>query len=459
VVLKQSVSSAVGEQIAKLNLRGIVEDPSYARVYPNGDLAASLLGFTATSGQDMHGAAGLEFKYNSLLAGKDGKQEVETGPGGQPIPFTPDKVHPLVPAGGLQLTIQPDLQYEAEQACEARVKITRAANCSVIIIQPGTGKILAMAQYPTFNPADAASVAQATNIPAQDVFEPGSTAKVITVAAALERGGQTAMSPYTIPNDINIDGFTFHDAEPHGTEHLTIAGILANSSNVGMVQVVGHVSPSVQYRYYRKFGLGAPSGLGLPAESPGILTPVSQWNGETRYTMSFGQGVAATAIQMADVYATIANGGVRVSPSIVAGTTNSHGKFVPAAKPARTRVLKARTARELMKILQQVPGIDDHGGEPWGEIAGYSIAAKTGTAQLLDPEKGCLCEYGSSYIGIAPASNPQLVVAVHVEDPKRKGYFGDQVAGPVFNQVMKFALQTEKIAPTGEQPPKVRLTW
>jgi cell division protein FtsI (penicillin-binding protein 3) len=176
--------------------------------------------------------------------------------------------------------------------------------------------------------------------------------------------------------------------------------------------------------------------------------------------MSFGQGVAATALQMADVYATIANGGVRVTPSIVAGTTNSKGKFIPAAKPKRTRVLKAKTASELMKILQQVPKVDDAGGEPWGEIDGYSIAAKTGTAQLADPQKGgCLCEYGSSYIGIAPADHPQLVVAVHVEDPKRKGYFGDQVAGPVFNQVMKFALQTMKVAPSREKPPKVRLTW
>jgi cell division protein FtsI (penicillin-binding protein 3) len=292
------------------------------------------------------------------------------------------------------------------------------------------------------------------------VFEPGSTAKVITVAAALEQGGQTAMSPYNIPNSIEEDGFPFHDAEVHPDEHLTIAGILANSSNVGMVQVVQHVSPAVQYRYYRKFGLGSLTGLGLPGESPGLLAPVAQWNAATRYTLSFGQGVAATAIQMADVYATIANGGVRVTPSIVAGTTNSHGKFIPAARPKRTRVLQPRTASELMKILQQVPGVDDLGGEPWGEIDGYSIAAKTGTAQLADPQKGgCLCEYGSSYIGIAPADNPQLVVAVHVEDPKRKGYFGDQVAGPVFNQVMKFALQTEKIAPSGEQPPKVRLTW
>jgi cell division protein FtsI (penicillin-binding protein 3) len=161
---------------------------------------------------------------------------------------------------------------------------------------------------------------------------------------------------------------------------------------------------------------------------------------------------------MASVYATIANKGVRVQPSIVAGTTGASGKFVPSARPRRTRVLKAKTAHELMNILQQVPMVDVTGGEPWGVIAGYSVAAKTGTAQVFDRRKGCLCEYGASYVGIAPATNPQLVVAVHVQDPKTSIFFGDAVAGPVFNQVMKFALQTMKIAPDGGKRPKVRLT-
>jgi cell division protein FtsI (penicillin-binding protein 3) len=149
---------------------------------------------------------------------------------------------------------------------------------------------------------------------------------------------------------------------------------------------------------------------------------------------------------------------VRVQPSIVAGTTGPGGKFVPAASPRRIRVLKPKTAHQLMRIIQQVPAIDVAGAEPWGVIAGYSVAAKTGTAQVFDPKKHCLCKYGASYIGIAPAGHPQLVVAVHVQDPKSSSYFGDAVAGPVFNQVMKFALQTMKIPPDGGKPPKVRLT-
>jgi cell division protein FtsI (penicillin-binding protein 3) len=462
VVLARNVPAAAGDAIAKLNLPGIGETPSYARVYPNGNLAANLLGFATApgGGGDLRGQAGLEYKYNSLLAGKDGKQEVEAGSDGQPIPFTPDKVQPAVPAGSLRLTIQPDLQWEAQRACHAQVLRTRADNCSVVIMQPRTGRILAMAQYPSFNPSHPASLAATQDLPVSDVFEPGSTGKVITVAAALEHGGQTPMSPYTIPDKILVDGlYPFRDAEFHPTEHLTVAGILAHSSNVGMVQVVKHVPPQMQYRYYRKFGLGAPTGLGLPGESAGLLPKPSQWSGNTRYTLSFGQGVAVTAVQMASLYATIANGGVRVSPSIVAGETSGKGKFTPAPPPKRTRVLRARTAHELLAILQQVPHVDDLGGEPWGEIAGYTVAAKTGTAQLPDPAKGgCLCMYGSSYIGIAPADDPQLVVAVHVQNPKRRGYFGDAVAGPVFNRVMKFALQTLQIPPDHSKPPKVRLT-
>jgi len=328
-----------------------------------------------------------------------------------------------------------------------------------VIMQPATGKILAMAQWPTFNPATRQNLASASDIPVASVFEPGSTAKTITVAAALERGGQTPMSPYKIPNQIFVDGYPFHDAESHPAGlHYTIAGILANSSNVGMVQVVQHVSPRTQYRYFRKFGIGSPTGLGLPGQSSGLLPVPSKWFGDTRYTLAFGQGVAVNAVQMASVYATIANKGIRVQPSIVAGTTSPGGRFTRAARPHRTRVLKAKTAHELMGILQQVPMIDVSGGEPWGVIAGYSIAAKTGTAQMFDPKKGCLCEYGSSYVGIAPAGNPQLVVAVHVQNPRSSSHFGDAVAGPVFNQVMKFALQTMKIPPDGGKPPKVRLT-
>jgi cell division protein FtsI (penicillin-binding protein 3) len=459
VVLEADVPAATGARITALGLAGIAETGSYSRDYPNGDLAANLIGFTdPDSAGDLSGVAGLEQKYNSLLSGRDGREEVELGPTQQPIPQTEDTIEQPVPAGSLKLTIQADIQWYAEQECAAEVKKTKAQNCSVVVMDPRTGQILALAQYPTFNPAHPASEAATADIGVQNVFQPGSTAKPITVAAALERGGLTPMTTYTVPDNINIDGFSFHDGESHPTQLYTIAGILANSLNDGMVQVVQHVSPQVQYQYLKAFGLGSPTGLGLPGESQGLLPTPAQWSGDTRYTLSFGQGVAANAVQMASVYATIANHGVRVQPSIVAGTTSGSGKFTPAPAPRKTKVLQPKTASELMTMLQQVPAVDAEGGEAWGVIHGYSVASKTGTAQEAAPGQRCLCQYGSSYIGITPASDPQLVVAVNVQDPKTGGFFGDQIAGPVFYYVTKFALQTLRIPPDGGKRPYIRLT-
>jgi cell division protein FtsI (penicillin-binding protein 3) len=466
VKLKAGVPAQTGQRISGLRLpgggtagqHGIGLTPSYSRSYPNGELAAPLVGFTDTdSAGNLKGEAGIESADNSLLAGRDGTQEVQTSATGQAIPLSPVTLTPTVPGRNVRLTILTPLQYAAEQACKQKVIETHAKYCTVVIMQPHTGQILAMAQYPGFNPASPASLRSTTNDAVTDVFNPGSTAKVITIAAALERGHQTMMSPYRVPYSITENGFPFHDAEYHPTEHLTIAGILANSSNVGMVQVAQHISKQTQYHYYRAFGIGEPTGINLPGQSDGLLLKPSQYYGDTKDEMAFGQGVAANALQMASVYATIANNGVRVQPSIVAGATNGHGQYVPAPAPPKRRVIKASTAHDLIPALEQVPVVDAEAGVPWAEIAGYQIAAKTGTAQEPNA-KGCLCDYGASLIGMAPASNPQVVVAVNIQDPKGSSYFGIQVAGPVFYQTMRATLQTLKIPPNYAKLPHVRLT-
>jgi cell division protein FtsI (penicillin-binding protein 3) len=463
VVLESGVSVTTGHRISALELPGIDMTPSYTTKYPNADLASNIVGFTSNrgSGTSLYGAQGLENEYNSVLAGRAGSEEVEVGAHNQPIPLTEVKLSPGVPARSIRLTIQADIQYDAEQVCKQRVAQTHARNCSIIVLDPKTGAILAMAQWPTYNPNLPFSYGATTNISTSDVFAPGSTLKPVTVAAALEKGGQLPMTAYTIPYQITMDGqYTFHDAESHPTVHYTIAGILAHSSNVGMVQVAQHITPLEQYNYLRAFGLGSVSGLGLSAETRGLLPrpgSAGYWP-DNRYEYAFGQGVGVTAIQMASIYATIANGGVRVQPTLVAGTTNSAGKFTPARRPATRRVIKQQTARDLMQMLQQVPAVDAQAGENWGLMTGYTVAAKTGTAQVSEPGQGnCLCQYGSSYIGIAPADNPQLVVAVNIQDPRGK-YYGDQVAGPAFYEVMKFALQTMKIAPDYARTPYIRLT-
>jgi cell division protein FtsI (penicillin-binding protein 3) len=463
-VLGTQVSQPAASRISGMNLPGIDLIPSYTRVYPDGDLASDVVGFTNTDEKgDLVGQAGLEYEYDSLLAGRDGSEEVEVGTDNEQIPDTAEKVTPVVPAQSLRLTINSDIQYAALQECRERVMTYHARNCSIVVMNPHTGAILAMAQWPTYDPSDVTDLAATTNISTANVFAPGSTLKSITVAAALEKGGQTPMSAYTIPYQIQMDGlYTFHDAEWHPTVRYTIAGILAHSSNVGMVQVVTHITPMEQYDYLRAFGLGSPSGLGLPGESGGLVPRpgTSGYWGDDPFEFSFGQGVGVTAIQMASVYATIANGGVRVQPTLVAGTVSSTGAYTPAPAPPQRRVIQATTARELMTILEQVPAVDAQAGELSGEIAGYTVAAKTGTAQVSDPGliKCSLCQYGSSYIGIAPANDPQLVVAVNIQDPQGNDYFGDEVAGPAFNDVMRFALQTMKIPPDNARTPYIRLT-
>jgi cell division protein FtsI (penicillin-binding protein 3) len=457
VVLAKDVSAQAGNQIAALDLPGIYLAPSYARSYPDGSVTSNIIGFTGTTSNGLLvGGAGLELADNALLAGHAGREQVQISNNGQPIPLAGSNDKPVVNGSDLRLTIVPELQYAAEQACAAQVAKSDASNCTVVIIQPKTGHVLALAQWPAWDPSTITDASQATDIAVQDVFQPGSTAKVMTAAAAFERGGQTPMSAYNIPYSIYEGGQLIQDAEWGPGERYTIAGIIAHSSNVGISQVAAHVPEQVQYDYLRAFGLGQLTGIGLPGESAGLLPPVSQWYADTRYTLAFGQGVAVTALQMAEVYATIANGGVRVAPTLIEGTTNSAGTYTPARPSPSWRVIQAKTAHELLQILQQVPGIDAEGGQPWGIIPGYAIAAKTGTSQ--ESNGTCaLCVYGASYIGMAPGNDPQLVVAVNVQNPREGGYFGDMVAGPVFYQVMKDALATLQIPPDGAMPPYVRL--
>jgi len=480
VVLKKNVSQQTADQIKALELPGatgtgaatgtgtttigsglpgVQLQASYSRVYPDGDATSNLLGFThPTASGNLTGAAGLEYSVNALLAGQAGSEQFQVGTLGEQIPLAANKNTPTVNGSGLRLTIIPALQWEAQQACEQQVRTSDADACTVVIMQPSTGKVLAMAQWPAYNPGVSSNPLASSNLAVQDVFEPGSTGKVITASAAIEKGGQSITSTYTVPDAITEDGYPFRDAENHPVERWTIAGILANSSNDGMVQVVRHVSPQTQYDYFKAFGIDSPTGLNLPGESQGILPSPSAWWGDERYTLSFGQGVDVNAVQMASVYSTIANQGVRVQPTLVAGSTNSAGKYTAGAASPSRRVIQASTARSLIGALQQVPAVDEEANEPWGIIPGYAIAAKTGTSQEWDATKKCLCKYGASYIGMAPGNDPQVVVAVNVQNPKKGGYFGDVVAGPVFYKVMTFALQTLKIPPPWAQPADVPLT-
>jgi cell division protein FtsI (penicillin-binding protein 3) len=441
--------------VSAMDFKGISTRPEYRRVYPGGNLAANVAGFVNGDGD---GGAGLESSRNTMLKGKSGWQRVELSETGQRIPMGEDEMTKPIPGKGIRLTLDRDIQWKAQDAIAKQVKATGAQSGSVVVMDPRNGQVLAMATAPNFDPATyyKARSADLGNRVVQEGFEPGSTNKVITAAAAMEAGGVTPSTVFRVPDHITRYDRTFHDSESHAPENLTFGGVLAKSSNVGTIMASERVTATQLYQYLRAFGYGQTTGVGLPGESAGILKPVSQWSGTDRYPIAFGQSVTVNALQTASVYATIANGGVRVTPNIIAGTTDDKGVLTPSARPAARRVIKQSTASELTRMLEGVTTKD--GTAPNAQIAGYRVAGKTGTAQKVNPRCGCYVGggYTSTFVGFAPADSPQLVVEVVLQKPQ-KGYYGGEVAAPVFKDVMGFALQSRRIPPTGSKSPKIRI--
>ena len=451
VYLARGVTPALGDEVQKLNLPGIGVLDSTRRVYPNGSLAAPVVGFVGIDGT---GLAGMEYADNSLLSGTAGSWLVQTGADGRVIPDGRNVEKPARAGDSLELTIDSDIQWEAERVLAAQVAATHSLSGTVIVMDPRSGQILALADEPSFNPNDpgAAPAANLGDAAATDVYEPGSVNKIITMSAALEEGLDNPLTPITVPPSINVAGSSFHDAEVHGTEHLTLTGVLALSSNIGAIEVAQQLGQQTLYRYLRAYGFGTPTGSGLPGEAAGIVPPVSMWSGTTLPTVAFGQGIAVTALQVASVYATIANGGVRVTPSIIRGVING-GRFTAAPAPAERRVISSTVAHELSNMLEAVT--TDLGTAPAAQIPGYRVAGKTGTANRSDG-KGGYSGYTASFVGFAPADRPQLLVEVVLQRPQ-SAIFGGAVAAPVFHDVMSFALESLHIAPTGTRPPVAQI--
>jgi len=383
-------------------------------------------------------------------------QTYEAGADGRQIPSSESSQRDAVDGSSIRLTINRDIQWEAEKALAARVKAAGADSGTVVVMDPRTGAVLALATEPSFDPSDpgAADPENRGNRALSDVYEPGSTSKVMTVSAAIQQKTMTPNTAITVPNSIMRGGRVFHDDISHGTWHLTLTGVLAKSSNIGAIQTADTLGEKKLYSFLRAFGMGEPTGLHFPGESRGILAPVSQWSKAQYATLAFGQGMSLNAVQATSVYATIANNGLRVEPTLVAGTTAPDGTFTSSPAPDKIRVVSAQTARTVRSMLESV--VSDQGTAPRAKIAGYRVAGKTGTANRIDPACGCYRGYTASFIGFAPADHPQLVVSVVLQNP-RHGHFGGTLAAPVFKAVMSFALQTLDIPPTGSVAPRMRL--
>ncbi|MDA2962235.1 MAG: penicillin-binding protein 2 [Actinomycetota bacterium] len=423
---------------------GFYPERGYIREYPSGSLIASLVGFVNRDGK---GATGLESSMNSAIAGIDGKYSYANGYGAE-IPGSQSEIIPAKAGTSVRLTIDRDIQWVASKAISTVVKSSKAISGTVIVMDPKTGQILAHATAPTFDPNNTSKVALIAmrNPSVQDVYEPGSTGKVMTIAAALEEKKVTSETVFTIPYALKRSTKTFHDHDRHPTQRLTTSGILAVSSNTGAIQVGELLSNQTLYDYLWKFGIGSKTGSGLPGESRGILPKVSEWSGTTAPTVAFGQGYALTAMQATSVFATIANNGVRVSPTVIAGTSDPSGNFTPAAGRTSQRVISEQTAQAMRIMMESV--VSTSGTAPTAAIAGYRVAGKTGTAMRIDDTCGCYRGYTASFIGFAPADNPAYVISVTIQDPKGM-HWGGVLGGPVFKEVMSFVLQSRHIAPTG----------
>lgn len=443
-------------------LGGILSEPSTKRVYPNGELAAGILGYVNAEGR---GAGGVESMLDPELAGKDGKIRF-TQSGGRQVPTAGSQGTPAVPGSDIELTIDRDIQWAAQQAITEQVRKSKADRGYVIVQDTRTGEVLAMANAPGFDPNDlsAANAASMGNAALQDAYEPGSTSKVMSMAAVLEEGKATPDTHVTVPNRLHRGDRLFKDDVDHKTWYLTLNGVLAKSSNIGTILATGQLgatqaeSNRILDSYLRKFGMGSPTGLDYPGETAGILAKPQNWSTSQQYTIPFGQGLSVNAMQAASVYSTIANGGVRVEPTLVRGTKGPDGRFTPAPKPKENRVVSEKTAKTLAQMLESV--VDDREGTGTrAAIPGYRVAGKTGTANRVDPELGRYKGYTASFAGFAPADAPRITVYCAIQNPTKGSYFGGQICGPIYKKVMEFALKTLHVAPTGREPARLPVTF
>ena len=440
VLLGTDVSQAVVDAVTKLAPAGIAFASQPAHIHPDGDLASPLLGGVNSGG----GYSGLESEYNDVLDGRAGKLVESVDQNLQPIAgsITEDKA--AVNGQDILTTIDEALQYQTEQGLMAAVRSAHSKGGTAVVMDSRTGALLAIASVVSTpkGPVEAPTAQAFT-----DVYEPGSVAKIITVSAALAEGKITPTTKVTIPDSYPVAGTVFHDAETHPTEQLTPAGILAQSSNIGAIQVAQKLGPRSLYGYEQAYGLTHRTAVAFPAQSAGLVTPLSEFSGTTLPTLAFGEANAVTAVQMIAAVNTIANGGVYVSPHLVTAIVGRDGREQPSWYPAPHRVIPTVVAHQVTGMLEQVVST---GTGTAAKIASYAVAGKTGTALVYQARTGYLAgHYVSSFAGFAPAQKPVVTAMVVIDNTPQ---YGAQASAPTFAQITSDALIDLGIPTSGPQP-------
>lgn len=446
----KSVTPEIQEKVENLAFPGLQSRETTTRTYPVGEVAGSVVGFLGSDGTPLEG---IEATQQEVLAGTPGERTFEIGADGIRIPVATNEELPAQDGQSVRLTLNSDLQWYAQEAIAAEVKEYDAEYGTIVVMNAKTGDIIALADSTTLDPNDPGATpdGKRQSFAATKAFEPGSTTKMITMAAAIEEGITTPSTKYTIPPEYTVNGQTFIDARPHGTKTLTTAGILANSWNTGTVMIGEQLTRQQRYDYLRRFGTGHKFDIGLHGTTAGLLAPPETWDGRQEFTVLFGQGLAQTALHTAVAFATIANDGVRMEPRLIDAYIDPDGTEHPVAKEEVGRAVSSETANQVQDMLET----DSHvaSGLP-GNIEDYRIGVKTGTAEAPSDDGG-FSGYTISYAGIAPMEDPEYVVVATIQQPE--GGVFSLTAGPVFKKVMSQVLNTYNVPPSTTKPVKLPL--
>ena len=439
VYVKRFADPKTAALFLKKGFQGVESYPEELRAYPQGTVGAQVLGY---AGIDGHGLGGLELQYDHKLAGRPGNQTIVRDPTGRTIDVISSR--PAWQGSDVFTTIDHTIQAQAERVLDQTVKQWGATDATAVVLDPTTGEILALAQTPSYdaNRTPEVPAVDLRNRAVTDTYEPGSTYKLVTITGALSDGLVTPRTRFTLPYQFQYGPCwqcTVHDAELRGTVNYSVAQVLAYSSNVGAVTIAEKLGPARLAAWVHRFGFGSVTGIDFPGESPGFVLPLAQWSETTIGNVPIGQGISVTAIQLASVYAAIANGGVWTEPHLVDHVV---GREPPPLR--HRRILKAGIDHELLAMLKGV--VSDQGTAALAAIPGYSVAGKTGTAQKPGPHGYIPGAYVATFVGIVPARAPRLVVLVSVDEPHGQIY-GGLVAAPAFEQIASFDLQYLEVPP------------
>lgn len=452
-----SVADRALKALAKAELPGVETRPDPVRDYPAKDVGANLLGFLGTDGDPL---AGLELAFDDRLAGTDGHETYEVG-GGNRIPLGENTEVEPRDGADLRLTIDRDVQWYAQRVLRNAVDGVGAKSGAAVALDTRTGEILALADYPSYDANDPGRSPKADrgSRALSDVYEPGSVEKVLTAAALVDAGKVTPTTRIAVPAELPVLDRVIHDYFDHGRINLTLAGVIAKSSNIGTVLAARQMGHQRLWSYLRAFGLGQRAGTGMPGETRGLLPAGSSWSDLSRATISFGQGVSVNALQMAAAVNTVANGGERISPSLIQGrATTAAGEVVGTDVATRERVISPAAARAVARMMEMVT-TEGAGTAAGAAVPGYRVAGKTGTAQQVGAECGCYDgSLAVSFAGFAPADDPRFTVYVVIQKP-RGSASGGGTAGPVFRKIMSYLLQKYAVPPTNTRPARIPTTW